>query len=113
MKDAFCKELKQGLVELDLKADIQTEEGIRQLSNMICKTYRDIAERRTQNDAFALIQENFQKNKVYLHEYFPTIHTMFDDILVPESLGNSRSIESISLENTEVSQLNLRNLWRD
>lgn len=87
LKDAFCMELKQGLVDLDLKADIQTEEGIRQLSNMICKTYRDVAERRTQNDAFALIQENFQRNKVYLHEYFPTIHTMFDDISVPESLG--------------------------
>ena len=24
---------------------------------------------------------------MYLHEYFPTIHTVFDDILVPESLG--------------------------
>lgn len=87
LKDAFCMELKQGLVDLDLKADVQTEEGIRQLSNMICKTYRDIAERKTQNDAFALIQENFQRNKVYLYEYFPTIHTKFDDILVPESLG--------------------------
>ena len=65
-----------------LAADnLRTEKWMQQLPDRVYKIYREIAERRTQNDAFALIQENFQKNKVYLHEYFPTIHTVFDDIL--------------------------------
>ena len=80
-------EAKQELVIFDVEPEERTEKWMQQLPDRVCKIYREIAERRTQNDAFALIQENFQKNKVYLHEYFPTIHTVFDDILVPESLG--------------------------
>lgn len=80
-------EAKQELVIFDVEPEGRTEKWMQQLPDRVCKIYREIAERRTQNDAFALIQENFQKNKVYLHEYFPTIHTVFDDILVPESLG--------------------------
>lgn len=74
-------EAKQELVIFDVEVEERTEKWMQQLPDRVYKIYREIAERRTQNDAFALIQENFQKNKVYLHEYFPTIHTVFDDIL--------------------------------
>ena len=87
LKEIFYMEAKQELVIFDVEPEERTEKWMQQLPDRVCKIYREIAERRTQNDAFALIQENFQKNKVYLHEYFPTIHTVFDDILVPESLG--------------------------
>ena len=87
LKEIFYMEAKQELVIFDVEPEGRTEKWMQQLPDRVCKIYREIAERRTQNDAFALIQENFQKNKVCLHEYFPTIHTVFDDILVPESLG--------------------------
>ena len=78
--DVFM-EAKQELVIFDIEPEERTEKWMQQLPDRVYKIYREIAEIRTQNDAFALIQENFQKNKVYLHEYFPTIHTVFDDIL--------------------------------
>ena len=81
LKEIFYMEAKQELVIFDVEVEERTEKWMQQLPDRVYKIYREIAKIRTQNDAFALIQENFQKNKVYLHEYFPTIHTVFDDIL--------------------------------
>ena len=87
LKEALCMEVKLGFVLNVSETNLQTDENINEIATSICKTYKEIAQRRTQNDAFALIQENFQKNKMYLHEYFPTTHTVFQEIIVPESLG--------------------------